>query len=136
MYEFFEHTADLGLRVRARDLNGLFRDAAMGLFAMVVEEMPRGRTPSRREFFLRGRRHDYLFFDWLNELLFVFDTERLLLGNFEVEVSESGLVAGAGAWPWDELHDRPLHEVKAITYHGLKVEQDDGGWLAEVVVDI
>ena len=33
MYEFFEHTADLGLRVRARDLNGLFRDAALGLFA-------------------------------------------------------------------------------------------------------
>ena len=28
------------------------------------------------------------------------------------------------------------HEVKAITYHGLKVEQNDGGWLAEVIVDI
>jgi SHS2 domain-containing protein len=28
------------------------------------------------------------------------------------------------------------HEVKAITYHGLKVEPADGGWLAEVIVDI
>jgi len=136
MYEFFEHTADLGLRVRARDLNGLFRDAAMGLFAMVVEDLPQGRTGDSREFSIPGRRRDYLFFDWLNELLYVFDTERLLLGNFDVEVSESGVTATVSAWPWDERVDRPLREVKAITYHGLRVEQTEEGWLAEVIVDI
>jgi len=136
MYEFFEHTADLGLRVRARNLNGLFRDAAMGLFAMVVEEVPRGRKASSREISVRGRRYDYLLFDWLNELLYVFDTERLLLGNFEVEVSESGIVATLSAWPWDERFDRPLREVKAITYHGLRVEPVEDGWLAELIVDI
>lgn len=136
MYEFFEHTADLGLRVRARDLNGLFRDAAMGLFAMVVEEVPRGRTASSREIAIRGRRRDYLLFDWLNELLYLFETERLLLGEFDVDVTESGVVAGMHAWPWDESVDRPLHEVKAITYHGLTVKPVDDGWLAEVIVDI
>ena len=136
MYEFFEHTADLGLRVRSRDLNGLFRDAAMGLFAMVVEDLPQGRAGDFREFSISGRRLDYLFFDWLNELLFVFDTERLLLGNFDVEVSESGVTASVNAWAWDEGVDRPLREVKAITYHGLRVEQTEEGWLAEVIVDI
>lgn len=136
MYEFFEHTADLGLRVRAHDLNGLFRDAATGLFAMVVEELPRRRPTSSRAISVRGRRHDYLLFDWLNELLYVFDTERLLLGGFETEVSESGIVATASAWPWDERFDRPLHEVKAITYHALRVEPVEEGWLAEVIVDI
>ena len=40
------------------------------------------------------------------------------------------------AWPWDERFDRPLHEVKAITYHGLFVKPRDAGWLAEVIVDI
>lgn len=136
MYEFFEHTADLGLRVRARDLNGLFRDAAMGFFAMVVEELPRGRTGSSRTFSIPGRRQDYLLFDWLNELLYVFDTERVLLGDFEVSVSDSGVAATMSAWTWDEQLDRPLREVKAITYHGLRVEQADEGWLAEVIVDI
>ena len=136
MYEFFEHTADLGLRVRTRDLNGLFRDAAVGFFAMVVEELPRGRTGSSRTFSIPGRRHDYLLLDWLNELLYVFDTERVLLGDFEVSVSDSGVAAGMSAWPWDEEVDRPLREVKAITYHGLRVEQTAEGWLAEVIVDI
>ena len=32
MYELFEHTADLGLRVRAADLDSLFNEAAQCLF--------------------------------------------------------------------------------------------------------
>ena len=136
MYEFFEHTADLGLRVRAPDLNSLFRDAAAGLFAMVVEEFPRTGPASRREFEIEGGRHDYLLLDWLNELLFVFDTERLLLGDFDVEVAPDGVRASALARPLDPRRDLMLHEVKAITYHGLAVTRSGHGWLAEVIVDI
>ena len=36
MYEVFEHTADLGLRVRADSLQSLFVEAARGMFAMIV----------------------------------------------------------------------------------------------------
>ncbi|GAG12596.1 unnamed protein product [marine sediment metagenome] len=136
MYEFFEHTADLGLRVRAPDLNGLFRDAAAGLFAMIVEQPPETGPSSFREFEIEGSRRDYLLFDWLNELLFVFETERLLFGDFEVEVGREGLTARTRAWPLDPQRDRTLHEVKAITYHGLRVEQSAHGWLAELIVDI
>ena len=103
---------------------------------MVVEELPRGRAVSTREISIRGRRHDYLLVDWLSELLFIFETEHLLLGDFEVEVSAGGIVATASAWHWDERYDRPLHEVKAITYHGLLVKPLVGDWLAEVIVDI
>ena len=39
MYELFEHTADLGLRVEAQDLDALFRDAAEGLFSIIVEPL-------------------------------------------------------------------------------------------------
>src|SRR5206468_7449998 len=38
MYEHFEHTADLGLRVRAADMDTLFAEAAEALFAAVVED--------------------------------------------------------------------------------------------------
>ena len=138
MYEFFEHTADLGLRVRAPDLNRLFRDAAMGLFAMVVEELPRGRTSSSREFTLRGRRHDYLLFDWLNELLFVFDTRRLVLSKFYVdEIDEHHLDGMAIGMKYDSTRHHQRLEIKAVTYHRLQVAQDEGGrWRAEIIFDI
>ena len=39
MYETFDHTADLGLRIRAADLNTLFAEAAQALFATLVENI-------------------------------------------------------------------------------------------------
>jgi SHS2 domain-containing protein len=36
----------------------------------------------------------------------------------------------------DASRHRMEHEVKAITYHGLRLEQTAGGWFAEIIVDI
>jgi SHS2 domain-containing protein len=60
----------------------------------------------------------------------------MVLGSFEVEVGSAGLRATARAQPLDPDRHGLLREVKAITYHGLKVEQDGEQWLAEVIVDI
>jgi SHS2 domain-containing protein len=136
MYETFEHTADLGLRIRAADLDTLFAEAAQCLFSAIVEDLGTVLATHRIDVRLEGHERDYLLFDWLRTLLYRFDTEHLLLSRFEVHVGPNGLVASA----WGESVDRRRHEldheVKAITYHGLKVEQMPGGWLAEVIVDI
>jgi len=136
MYELFEHTADLGLRVRAPDLATLFREGAEGLFSMMVEENPKIAYATRRELSIEGERYDHLLLDWLSELLFIFETEHLVLGEFEVTVDGHRLEAGMRARPLDVDRDQLGHEVKAITYHGLRVEQAAGGWLAELIVDI
>jgi SHS2 domain-containing protein len=136
VFEHFEHTADLGLRVRAPDLRTLFREAAEGLVAMIVEEVPEDPGDAVREIAVRGSRLDHLLFDWLHEVLYLIDVERLLLHDFEVEVDADGVRARARAQPLDPARHRLLHEVKAITYHGLSVERDAAGYVAEVIVDI
>jgi SHS2 domain-containing protein len=136
MHETFEHTADLGLRVRAASEEELFAEAARGLFSMIVPELETVQPTETREFVIVGGDRDYLLFDWLNELLYVFDTERLLLSQFDVRLTGEGLTATARGEPYDAQRHRLDHEVKAITYHGLRVEQDADGWLAEVIVDI
>ena len=72
----------------------------------------------------------------MKELLYRFDSEHWLGSRFEVHVSQNGLEASAWGEPLDPARHRLLHEVKAITYHGLKVEQTRDGLLAEVIVDI
>lgn len=136
MYEVFEHTADLGLRVTAPDLNTLFAEAGCGLFSMVVENLEDVRPVRLQEFRIAGADREYLLFDWLNELLYVCDTERLAFSQFDVNVADSGLTAVARGEPLDPARHRLTHEVKAITYHHLKLEQSAAGWLAEVIVDI
>ena len=79
---------------------------------------------------------ELLLFDWLKALLYWFDSEHLLFGKFEVKLTEAGLTGIAWGEPLDRRRHQLEHEVKAITYHGLCVEQTPGGWLAEFIVDI
>jgi SHS2 domain-containing protein len=136
MHETFEHTADLGLRIRAADLDTLFAEAAAALFAAIVEDLATIVPKERLDIRLEGDDRAFLLFDWLNELLYRFDSEHRLFGRFEVHVSDHGVEGKAWGEPLDRGRHALSHEVKAITYHALKVEQTGAGWVAEVIVDI
>jgi SHS2 domain-containing protein len=136
MYEFFEHTADLGLRVRAADLNTLFAEAAQALFSAIVDDLATVNAVQEVKVNLSDGDREYLLFDWLRELLYRFDAEHFLFSRFTVNVTNDGLTGAAWGEPLDRRRHALAHEVKAITYHGLKVERTADGWLAEVIVDI
>ena len=136
MHETFEHTADLGLRIRAADLDTLFVEAAQALFETIIPDLASVRPVRKIDIAIAGDDRPYLLFDWLKELLFHFDAEHLLLSRFEAHVRDDGLTGAAWGEPVDRARHVLEHEVKAITYHGLSVERDGDGWMAEVIVDI
>jgi len=136
MYETFEHTADLGLRIRTLDLNTLFAEAGKALFSAIVDDLNTVQPHQEIKIQLDSEDREYLLFDWLKELLYRFDAEHLLLCRFEVQVADNSLKATAWGEPLDWNRHELSHEVKAITYHGLRIEQIRSEWLAEVIVDI
>lgn len=136
MYEVFEHTADVGLRIRAESREAVFVDAARGLFSLIVVNPDQVRPRVEVSLDVPGSELDYLLFDWLRELLYRYETEHLLLADFDVRLDDAGLHATARGEPLDADRHRLDHEVKAITYHGLVFRQEGSQWLAEVIVDI
>jgi SHS2 domain-containing protein len=136
MFELFEHTADLGLRVHANSQNELFTDAARGLLAMIVANPDAVRPLQTKTFTLTADEPSYLLFDWLSELLYAFESEKLLLAEFDLQIHENQLTATCRGEPMDQERHHMDHEVKAITYHALKVEQRGNEWHAEIIVDI
>ena len=75
--------------------------------------------------------------DWLNELLYHFDAEQLLLKKFAItELTDTALKAEC----WGEPVDRSRHQlkrgIKAATYHGLKIETAPGGYQIEIILDL
>jgi SHS2 domain-containing protein len=136
MHETFEHTADLGLRVRASDLDTLFAEAGVALFCALVDDLAAVAPKESQEIHLEGDDRAFLLFDWLNELLFRFETKHLLFCRFEVRVTDHGLEGAAWGEPLDRTRHELAHEVKAITYHGLRVDKEGDGWVAEIIVDI
>jgi len=136
MYEYFDHTADLGIRVTAANLDELFAEAGRGLTAAIVEDLAAIQPSLTETLEITGDDLSYLFFDWLRELLLRFEMRRVLYRDFAVRVAPAGLTATLTGEPHDPSRHPWGHEVKAITYHGLKVERQGDSWLAEAIVDI
>ena len=136
--ETFEHTADLGLRVRAVEISDLFRAAAEGLFGIIVANTESIRPEQVERLALSADELEDLLFAWLNELLFLCETRHRLYRDFEVVIQPEGkgLAATFASEPIDR--DRHLldHEVKAVTRHGFSLERDGTEWLAEMILDI
>jgi len=126
----------VGLRIRAATLDQLFADAARGLFSLLVANLDQVRCVEEEHFEVPGTEPEYLLVDWLNELLYAFATRGRLYGDFTVGVTDAGLQATARGEAVDRDRHSLEHEVKAITYHGLKCQQTTDGWLAEVILDI
>ncbi len=136
MYERFEHTADIGLRIKAPDLNTLFAEAARALFSVIVANLDDVRPVLSLAFAVEGQKYDDLLLDWLAELLAAFDARHVVLAEFDVRIDGAGLKATARGEPLDPSRHKLEEEVKAVTYHRLKVEKQADGWLAEVLVDV
>ena len=136
MYEIFEHTADLGLRVRARGLDALFAEAGRGLLSIIVANPDSVRGVQEKSYQLESESVEYLFFDWLSELLYTFETEGLLLSSFQIRLSGGRLQATCRGEKMDAQRHQMDHEIKAATYHQLRVERDGEDWLAEAILDI
>jgi SHS2 domain-containing protein len=136
MYEMFDHTADLGMRVEASSLNELFQDAARGLSSMIVENIEAIRDTETQTIETTSDDLEYLLFDWLAELLYRFEAQGWIGARFDVAVSDLSLTATIYGETFDRDRHQPAHEVKAITYHGLLVENKNDKWRAELIVDI
>ena len=122
--------------MRASSLAELYAEAARGLFSLIVPDLNSIQRTETVSFEIEGNDRDYLLFDWLNELLYRYETEHLLLADFEVDIDNQGLRARAFGERADSDRHELDHEVKAITYHGLVVSETDDGWFAECIVDI
>ena len=137
MYEHFDHTADLGLRIRAASLEELFMEAARALIDALVAQRGSIRPSDQRVIRLEADERTDLLHDWLAELLYLFEAERMLFNRFDVSLLPGKLEATVWGEPFDPARHEIEQEIKAVTYHGLKIESaTDGGWLAEVIVDL
>ena len=136
--ETFDHTADVGLRVRADDLDDLFRTAAEGMFDYVVANRDEVRVTDTVAVWLKSESTANLLVAWLGELIFLSETRHLLFTRFGVRVAADGLslAAEAGGEPIDRDRHVLDHEVKAVTQHGLALGRDGEGWVAELILDI
>lgn len=135
-YEAFEHTADKGIRAYGDTLEELFENAARGMFSLMAD-LERYRPSREVPIEVHDENPELTLKAWLDELLFIFEVERILFTDFRAAevapMSARGTALGLAIGPEIEWLGAV---VKAVTYHALKVEQGPDGWVATVVFDV
>ncbi len=136
MFEFFEHTADLGFRIQSPSKEQLFEEAAQALFAAICSN-PELILPSvQLTLTLHESSTELLLRDWLALLLTTFESDKIIFSSFIVTFDGDQLNAIVMGEPFQPKKHGRNHEVKAITYHQLVYQENESGFLAEIIVDI
>jgi len=135
-FDVVEHTADIGIVAYGADLREAFANAAYGMFSLMAD-LEQVREETSRYIEAEAGDRESLVVSWLNELLYMFDVERIILKRFDVlELTNTRLKADA----YGEKVDASRHElksgVKAATYHMLKVSEDNGRCSIRVIFDV
>lgn len=138
-YEILEHTADKGVRAWGRTLEELFENASRGMYRLVMDPVGMRADvsiPIQVEVLEPIDRSDLLV-KWLRELVYLTDVQKVVFIHFTVhrvtETTVEGEARGVTVQDNSMLDGAP---VKAVTYHGLRVEQTPYGWEAEFYVDV
>ena len=135
-FEVFDHTADVGIHAYGETLTDLFIHAAQGMESLMVapEEV---RVTTNHTITVEAHDTVSLLIAWLHELIFLFDTEYLLLRDFEIEtLTETQLTAHASGEPYDAKRHALSSAIKAVTWHEASVSRASGGYQATIIFDI
>jgi SHS2 domain-containing protein len=135
-FEILEHPSDLGIEAYGNSMQELFRNAAKGLISIIAGNSDIIAS-CEREISIPATDRENLMVRWLAEILFLYDSEKFLLSDVKFEViNDNSMKAVLQGEIYDPLKHELSLDVKAITYHQLKLEECDGLWIARVFVDI
>jgi len=136
-FEVFEHGADVGIRGWGASLEVAFVQGARAMFSLMTEDLQSVNLDTGVEIQAAGYDLESLFVAWLNALLTESDLHGLLLAGFEVRLGQDYTLTGtAQGESFSGQKGKQGVEVKGATFCLAEVSPQDGGWMAQCVVDV
>ncbi|WP_456372225.1 archease [Methanocaldococcus sp.] len=139
MFEFFETTADMGVIAKGKSLEDAFKEAAKGLFHIMVD-IDKVDKKEKIEFEVSGENLEELLYNFLNELIFYSDVENLVFSDFNIKIEKDNNGYKLKCIAYGEKINKEKHnikeEVKAVTYHKMEVKKEEDMWIIKYIVDL
>jgi SHS2 domain-containing protein len=135
-FRLIEHTGDIGFEVTGTSAADLFGRAAETL-SLLIADVSSVEESDRRQIEAEGHDLEELLVAFLGEVLFLHDTEGFLVRRAAVLAGPARKVkADLFGEEYDPGRHAILREIKAVTYHGIRVRESAGVWEARVILDI
>lgn len=131
-FEYLEHTADIKFQAFGNSLEEVYENSALAMFnAMSNEKIAR---KIKKKILVKGDDNENLLYNFLEELLFLFDSEGFFLSGLKVKIKDNKLSAELFG---DKAENYEIGiDVKAITYNEMFVQNNKEKWIAQVVLDV
>ena len=138
-FEFIEHTADLKFISYGNTLDDCLKNSAKAVFAATLD-LDSIFPATKKKISIRAESLESLVHDFLSELIFLFSARKMVFGKFDVNTKKENGDYILNAFAYGEKLNLKKHkiekEVKAVTYHDMKIEKTDSGWSIQVVCDV
>jgi SHS2 domain-containing protein len=132
-HELVDHTSEVRLRLRAGSLGELLAEAGRALATLQLRGSAASATGPWRAIEISSPDRASLLADWLNELVFLAETEQWVATEFDIDPTDGRSVRSRVRGVQVE---RVPGLVKAATLHGLRLEEVPGGMEGEVILDV
>lgn len=131
-FEEIEHTADTSIRVWAPDLPKLFEEAARGMNS-VTGTLLYNKNRRKHTVFLTARELESLLVMFLEEILFLNESENLGFDHYSIEIKEGFFLTAQleGA----KIREKKK-EIKAVTFHNMVIAETNSGYEVVIVFDV
>ena len=135
-YRIIDHTADLGIHVYGADPKELFTHAAYALFDLITD-LKTLKAAHTEKITMTSEDWPDLMMNWLRELLYFWaGRERLVKQTEILTLSKTKLIASLDYDTYDPNRHLIKEEIKAVTYHQIRVKSGPSGWEARVIFDV
>ncbi len=122
-YKFLEHTADILFRAYGDDPNELFENSAEALESVMID-LKSIDVKGVKRVNLSSDTYENLLFDWLSEIIVLFEVDSFAIRKFNVKIIDKSLSAECSGERIDKRKHKLKIEVKAVTYHNLEIMRD------------
>jgi SHS2 domain-containing protein len=141
--EVIEHTADIGFRIRAKELKTLFQKAAEVMMSVIVDPKT-VRCDDDVKISIEETTLEELFLSWMKEILYqaekrgmVFSRFNICKDNFSHHQAEKYRIYGKlGGEKIDPLRHEICMEIKAVTRHGFYLGKRGSYWESKIIFDV
>jgi len=135
-YSLFNHIADLGMSVTGHSCEDLFRNAGLAVLELLVHTAD-SKSENKIDISINGNDLPDLMVKWLSEILYFFEGERLVVTEIVINaINSNKLISTLSVMEFNSQFHEVLREIKAVTYHQIKVEEKKGIWTARVIFDL
>ncbi|MCX5687812.1 MAG: archease [Candidatus Omnitrophica bacterium] len=139
-FEIIDHTSDVGIKVWGATMTELFENAARGMFAVIAKEVCNiqgSNIEKKIEIRKNADSLEEILVSWLSELLYIFNREKTYFRDFRIKsLNNDGIEAQASGINLDLYQSNLYTEIKAVTFHNLKIEENVDGFSCTIIFDV